>query len=113
MKSYSIYRGVDNEIEFRGLRGQHFYYAAGGLIASVFLTLFSYIIGLPILLAMLLLALGAGGTLTWCFTQQGRYGRWGTVKQKVQRLKPSFVCQYQSFNRLVPVRQHSSTRKAR
>lgn len=112
MKAYSIYRGVDNEIEFRGLRGQYFYYAAGGLIASVFFTLFSYILGLPILLAILFLSLGAGGTLGWCYTQQGRYGRWGAVKQQVGRLKPGFVCQYQSFNRLVPVRS-STTRKIR
>lgn len=111
MKSYAIHRGVDNEIEFRGLRGMYFYYAAVGLIVSVFVTLFSYILGLPILLAILLLAVGAGGTLAWCYTQNGRYGRWGAVKQQVQRHKPSFVCQYQSFNRLVPVRQ--STTKSR
>lgn len=104
MKSYPIHRGVDNEIEFRGLRGQHFYYAAGGLIASVFVTLFSYILGLPILVALLVLAVGSGGTLAWCYTQNNRHGRWGAVKQQVQRLRPQYVCQHQSFNRLVPVR---------
>lgn len=104
MKSFPIHRGADNEIEFRGLRGQYFYYAAGGLIASVFATLLGYVLGAPILLAMLLLVVGAGGALTWCYTRNTRYGRWGAVKEQVRQLKPSFVCQYQSFNRLLPVR---------
>lgn len=108
MKSYPIYRGVDNEIEFRGLRGLYFYHAAGGLIASVFVTLLSYILGMSILPAILLLAVGSGGTLIWSYTRNNRYGRWGAVKQQVQRLKPSFVCQYRSFNRLIPVRPSST-----
>lgn len=103
MKSFPIFRGADNEIEFRGLRGLYFYYAAGGLITSVFATLFGYILGAPILLAVLFLLIGSGGTLTWCYSRNNRYGRWGAVKQQVRQLKPAFVCQYNSFNRLIPV----------
>ena len=40
MKAYIIHRGVDNEIEFRGLRGKHFYYAAICVIATLFLGCF-------------------------------------------------------------------------
>lgn len=112
MKSFQIHRGADNEIEFRGLRGLYFYYTAGGLIASVFATLFGYVLGVPILLAILLLVVGTGTTLFWCYSRNNRYGRWGAVKQQVQQMKPSFVCQYQSFNRLVSVRA-TVNRKAR
>lgn len=112
MKSFPIYRGADNEIEFRGLRGTYFYYAAGGLIASVFTTLFGYILGAPILLAILYLLVGGAGTLCWCYYRNNQYGRWGAVKQSIQQAKPSFVCQQQSFNRLIPVR-NTLTRKTR
>ncbi|MCY7358446.1 MAG: DUF4133 domain-containing protein [Rudanella sp.] len=95
---------VAGAIEFRGLRGLYFYYAAGGLITSVFATLLGYILGAPVLVAILLLFLGSGSTLLWCYTRNNRFGRWGAVKQKVHQLKPQFVCQYQSFNRLIPVR---------
>lgn len=112
MKSFPVYRGADNEIEFRGLRGVYFYYAAAGLITSVFTTLFGYILGAPILLAMLSLLVGGSGTLFWCYSRNNRYGRWGAVKQPIQQTKPSFICQHQSFNRLIPVR-NTLTRKIR
>ncbi len=105
MKSFPIYRGTDNEIEFRGLRGHYFYYAAGGLIGWVFTTLFGYILGAHILLAMLTLLVGGLGTVTWCYTRTNRYGRWGAVKQPIQQAKPAFVYQHQSFNRLIPIRK--------
>ncbi len=101
MKSFPVHRGADNEIEFRGLRGQYFYYAAGGLIGSVFLTLFGYIVGLPPLFAIAILLAGSGATLGWCYRSNARYGRYGADKWTVQRLKPHFVCQYDSFNRLI------------
>ena len=63
MKSFPVFRGVDNEIEFRGLRGKYFYYAAVGIIASIFLTLFLYIIGLNTLIAISVLLMSAGSTL--------------------------------------------------
>ena len=112
MKSFPIFRGADNEIEFRGLRGLHFYYAAGGLIASVFATLFGYILGAPLVLAILFLVIGSGGTLIWCYWRKNRFGRWGAVKQQVRQLKPAFVCQYSSFNRMIPVRA-TTRRKTR
>ena len=103
MKSFPVFRGADNEIEFRGLRGRYFYYAAGGLVASVFATLLGYVLGAPILLAILLLLLGSSGTLFWCYSRNNKFGRWGAVKQQVRQLKPAYVCQYHAFNRLIPV----------
>jgi hypothetical protein len=101
MKSYPVHRGADNEIEFKGLRGRHFYYAASGLIGSVFCTLFGYIVGLPPLLAVFVLLAGSGATLGWSYRNNTRYGRWGADKWTVQRLKPHFIFQYDSFNRLL------------
>ncbi len=105
MKAYTIHRGVDNEIEFRGLRGKHFYYAAICVIGTLFLGLFLYMLGVPPLLTLLFLSMAGSGTLWFIFRNNKRYGRWGNVKQSVRSQKPSFVCQYQSFGQLIPVRQ--------
>ena len=105
MKAYIIHRGVDNEIEFRGLRGKHFYYAAICVIATLFLGLFLYIMGLNPLLTLLCLGIGGSGAMWFIFRNNKRYGRWGDVKQTVQAQKPNFVCQHRSFGQLIPVRQ--------
>lgn len=110
MKSFPVFRGVDNEIEFKGLRGKYFYYAAVGIVVSIFLTLFLYIIGLNPLLAISVLLLGAGSTLFYTYDANKRHGRWGTVKLAVKNQKPFFVYQNRSFARLVEI-QTLSKRK--
>lgn len=105
MKFYAIHRGVDNEIEFRGLRGKHFYYAAICVIATLFMGLFLYMVGMPPVLTLAFLGVVGGATLWFIFRNNKRYGRWGDVKQSVRAQKPHFVCQYQSFQHLIPVQQ--------
>jgi hypothetical protein len=104
MKLYSIHRGVDNEIEFKGLRGKHFYSAAICVIVTLFLGFVLYMVGVPPFFTIVFLSLLGGGALWYVFRNNKRYGRWGDVKQRVQRYKPHFVCQYQSFGKLVSVR---------
>jgi hypothetical protein len=105
MKYYTIHRGVDNEIEFRGLRGKHFYHAAICVIATLFLGLFLYMVGVPPLLTLTFLSVAGSSALWLIFRNNKRYGRWGAVKQTVRAHKPHFVCQYQSFGQLIPYRR--------
>jgi hypothetical protein len=104
MKSFPVFRGVDNEIEFKGLRGKHFYHAAVGIIASIFLTLFLYIIGLNPLLAISVLMLGGGSTLFYTYDANKRHGRYGEIKLAIKNQKPFFVYQNRSFARLIEIR---------
>lgn len=110
MKSFSVFRGVDNEIEFRGLRGRYFYYAAIGIIVSIFLTLFLYIIGLNTLIAISVLVIGSAGTLYYTYDANKRHGRWGETKLAVKNHKPFFVCQNRSFSRLIEVKTLSGSK---
>jgi hypothetical protein len=100
---YPILRGVDNELEFRGLRGKYFYYAVAGVIGGIFLALLLYIVGINLLVAFALMVLTAGGSLIYVFSANKTYGRWGTVKQPVRRLKPHYVYQNRSFRQLISV----------
>ena len=104
MKSFHVFRGVDNEIEFRGLRGKHFYHAAIGIIAGIFLTLFLYIVGLNTLIAISVLLISSGSTLFYTYDANKRHGRWGEVKLAIKNHKPFFVYQNRSFARLIEVR---------
>lgn len=101
---YPIFRGVDNELEFRGLRGKYFYYAVGGVIGSIFLTLFLYIFGVNLFLALLLMLATGGGAVFYTYSANKKYGRWGDVKQPVRSLKPHYLYQTRSFGRIVAVK---------
>ncbi|HEV7347389.1 DUF4133 domain-containing protein [Telluribacter sp.] len=101
MKKYSIYRGVDNEIEFKGLRGQYFYYAAGGGVGCIMTALFLHILGVPILVNILFLV---GGLLTAYLVPTAynkSHGRWGFDKLPVRRLQPRYVVRYQSIRSIL------------
>ena len=104
-KLYVVYRSVDGDIEFRGLRGMYFYYAAVGSLGSLVLAMLFYILGVPILLVILLLIVGAGGTIFWAVRANTRYGKWGHVKQPQPAKTPDFVYQTASFRALLPIRQ--------
>jgi hypothetical protein len=102
VRQFIIIRGVDTEIEFRGLRGKYFYYCAGGCIGSIFLTLVLYILSFPVLVALLVLVLGSGFSVYYCYTLNNKYGRWGDVKQPVRSMKPDAVYQNNPFRQLLP-----------
>lgn len=102
VRQFIIIRGVDTEIEFRGLRGKYFYYCAGGCTGSIFVTLVLYILSFPLLLSLLVLVVGAGFSLYYFYMLNNKYGRWGDVKQPVRSMKPGAVYQNNSFRQLIP-----------
>ena len=103
---YPVYRGVDNELEFRGLRGKYFYYAVGGVIGGIFVTLLLYIFGVNLFLSLVLMLLLGGGVLFYAYSANKKYGRWGDVKQPIRTLKPHFVYQTRSFRQMVTVKSY-------
>ena len=101
MKSYTIYRGVDNEIEFKGLRGKYFYFSIGGAIGTIILTFILYLLGLPIILVMIILALGLAAVYFLSYHYNGLYGRWGAEKLKVKQLQPKYIIRRDSYEKLI------------
>ncbi|GAB3179631.1 DUF4133 domain-containing protein [Telluribacter humicola] len=110
MKRYPIYRGVDNEIEFKGLRGRYFYYAVGGGVGCIMTALFLHILGVPILLNLFFLVAGLLASYLIPTTYNKSHGRWGFDKLSVQRLQPRYVVRYQSIRSLLKnrVRAHKN-----
>ena len=78
MKKYSIYRGIDNEIEFKGLRGRYFYHAAGGAVGFIMTTLLLHIVGVRSYSILNPSSLSSGWqpfttSLTYCYPLFNRY----------------------------------------
>jgi hypothetical protein len=103
MKEYIIFKGVDHEIEFKGLRGKYFYMGAIGGVGSIFFCLVLVIIGIPSIIVffilLLLLLISVSGT----FHLNQKYGRWGMEKQPIQGRKSHFIHQRKPFHKIIPV----------
>ncbi len=105
MKKFSIYRGIDNEIEFKGLKGQYFYYAAIGAVVTIMLTLFFHIVGIPIIISIVFLV---GGLASSFFVPQHynkSHGKWGFNKLPVVTMQPKYIVRRKAARSIVQLRR--------
>jgi hypothetical protein len=103
MKRYPIYRGIDNEIEFRGLRGRYFYLAAGGCVGCIMLTLLLHILGMPLPVSIVFLSLGLGVSYALPSAYNKSHGRWGFDKLPVRTMQPRHVVRYKSIRSILTI----------
>lgn len=111
MKKYPIYRGIDNEIEFKGLKGRYFYLAAGGAVGVIMTTLLLHIIGLPLVVNILFLGMGLGASYVIPTAYNKSHGRWGFDKLPVKNLQPRHVVRYKSIRSLLRISSNKTAQK--
>ena len=88
---YSINRGINKPIEFRGLKAQYIWYLGGGLLALLILFAILYICGVNTFVCLgLILSLGAG--LFFCvYSLSHKYGEYGMMKKMAGRGIPKVI----------------------
>lgn len=111
MKKYPIYRGIDNEIEFKGLKGRYFYLAAGGSVGAIMTTLLLHIIGMPIAVNIVFLCLGLGASYAIPTAYNKSHGRWGFDKLPVKNLQPRHVVRYKSIRSILGISPNKTTQQ--
>ena len=91
MKTSRIHKGVDQEMEFKGLKAPFLYYMLGLLLAVILLFLLLQGLGIPPLVAMVVSA----GLLTWLsykiYALNRELGRDGMMKRAAFRQLPFCV----------------------
>jgi Domain of unknown function (DUF4133) len=95
---FEINRGVENEIEFRGLRGKYVYYTALGVGTSLFTGIILSIFGLPNYIMIVLVAIGIGISTYWGYDENKKYGKWGRTKLAAKNKLPKVL--YRSYDSL-------------
>src|SRR4051812_32501416 len=77
---YSINKGINKPIEFKGLKAQYIWYLGGGLLGLLILFAILYICGVnPFLLLFLILSLGALWFM-YVYRLSHNYGEYGMMK---------------------------------
>lgn len=91
---YTINKGINKSIEFRGLRAQYIWYFGGLVIALMFLFAILYIAGIGIAICLGLTGgLGALGGIK-IFGLSRRYGEHGMMKAMARRQVPKALRSY-------------------
>lgn len=88
---YSINKGINRPIMFRGLKGQYIGYLAGGLVSLVILFAVLYISGVNTY-ACLVVIFGSGTALVYTVSRLShRYGTHGLLKRNAKRQLPDYL----------------------
>jgi hypothetical protein len=88
---YQINKGINQSIEFKGLKAQYIWYFGGGVVALMIVFAILYIAGLPSFLCIGII--GISGTL-WVlkiYKMSRKYGEYGMMKALAKRQIPKAV----------------------
>lgn len=89
--SYTINKGINRPIEFKGLKAQYIGYLGGGLVTLLVLFAVLYLIGLAVYFCILIIT-GLGSTLFYkVFGLSHKYGEHGLMKRNARRYLPTYL----------------------
>jgi hypothetical protein len=88
---YTINKGINKSIEFRGLKAQYIWYLGGVVVVGMVVFAILYISGVSAYLCVpLVLGLGTIGVLR-VYRLSHRYGEFGLMKKRAQQSVPKVV----------------------
>jgi len=88
-KVYTINKGINKPIEFRGLKAQYIGHLAGAVVGSLVVFTIGYVAGIsPYIMTPLTLGLG-GFLISRVFRMSKKYGQYGLMKRRAARMAPS------------------------
>ena len=88
---YQINKGINQSIEFKGLKAQYIWYLGGGVVALLIVFALMYIIGLPTYLCIGII-LAAGTILVMkIYGMSNKYGEHGLMKTLARKQVPKVI----------------------
>jgi hypothetical protein len=91
---YSINKGINKPIEFKGLKAQYIWYLGGGLLALLIVFAVLYILGVNTFLCLGIVLLGGTGLFIHTYKLSHKYGQHGMMKALARRNVPKVVKSY-------------------
>ncbi|SHN20794.1 DUF4133 domain-containing protein [Flavobacterium xinjiangense] len=88
---YQINKGINQSIEFKGLKAQYIWYLGGGVIILLFLFSALYIIGLPSLVCVGVVGISGALLVVKVYRMSHKYGEHGMMKAIAKRQVPKAV----------------------
>jgi hypothetical protein len=91
LKTYSINKGVNRSIVFKGLVAQYIWYMGGGMFALLLLYAGMYLAGVNTFISLAITVCLGTGMVLWIYHLSSSYGEHGLTKALARRSIPKVV----------------------
>jgi hypothetical protein len=91
MALYQINKGINKPIEFKGLKAQYIGYLAAGLVFLLIGFAVLYILGTPVFVCIIVVALLGSLLFYQVFRLSHKYGEHGLMKKAAKRYLPNHL----------------------
>ncbi|MGN6419345.1 MAG: DUF4133 domain-containing protein [Pseudobacter sp.] len=88
---YTINKGVNRSIEFKGLKAQYIWYLGGGLVLLLVLFAILYVVGINSFVCILIIFTAASFLFYHVFRMSRKYGEHGMMKAIARRSIPPVI----------------------
>ena len=85
---YSVNRGINKSMEFKGLKAQYIWYVAGGLVGSLLLFAILYVAKVNTYICMTIVGGTGGGSIGLAYRLSNKYGEYGLAKRMAKKRRP-------------------------
>ena len=91
---YTINKGINKPVEFRGLKAQYIWYLGGGLIVLLILFAILYICGINTFICLGVVLLAGTGLFMYVYKLSRKYGEHGMMKALAKKSLPDVIKNY-------------------
>ncbi len=91
---YQINKGINQSIEFKGLKAQYIWYLGGGVVSLMILFAILYVIGLPSLVCVGFISISGGALVFKIYQMSNQYGEYGMMKALARKQIPKVIKVY-------------------
>ena len=91
---YQINKGINQSIEFKGLKAQYIWYLGGGIIILMILFSVLYIVGIPSFVCVGIIGVSGVLLVMKIYSMSHKYGEYGLMKALSKKQLPKGVRTY-------------------
>ncbi|UTA69036.1 DUF4133 domain-containing protein [Emticicia sp. 21SJ11W-3] len=88
---YQINKGINQSIEFKGLKAQYIWYLGGGLVILLIIFAILYFIGLPSLFCVGIVGAAGAALIIQIYGMSSKYGEHGLMKALARKQVPASI----------------------
>jgi xanthosine utilization system XapX-like protein len=91
---YIINKGINQSIEFKGLKAQYIWYLGGGMVVLMILFALLYVLGVPSLVCVGLIGVLGTILVVQIYKMSNQYGEHGMMKALAKKQIPKIIKVY-------------------
>lgn len=88
---YSVNKGINVSIEFKGLKAQYIWYLGGGMVALLIVFASMYLLGVNSYICLGIILIAGAGVVTYVYRLSHKYGEYGLMKKGALRNVPGVI----------------------